>query len=104
MIIRHSRTRTVLAAIAVVLPGSLRRFVHRRLLGYDIDPEARVGHAFIDVDRLRVEAGASIGSLTAIRGCEDVELGPEATIGPLVWVNAVRRSGRYSWGRNATPR
>jgi hypothetical protein len=36
-----------------------------------------------------------IGSCSVIRGCEEVDLAPEAVIGPLVWVNAVRRDKHY---------
>ena len=103
MRIRHRKTRTVLAALAVVLPRILRRLVHCRLLGYEIARTARVGHSFIDVDRLRMGEGATIGSLNIIRGCEDVELGHESTIGHLVWINAVRRGSRYFAGQERHP-
>jgi acetyltransferase-like isoleucine patch superfamily enzyme len=101
--IRHRGTRTLLAALAVILPGAARRFVHCRLLGYEIARTARVGHSLIDVDRLRMDEGAQIGSLTIIRGCEDVELGPEAAIGPLNFINAVRRDSHYFAGRKRHP-
>ncbi|MHC1560547.1 acyltransferase [Actinomycetospora sp. C-140] len=91
MIIRARRPRTLLAVLAVVLPGALRRWVHVRLLGHRIDPTAHLGHSFVDVDRLEMGPGASIGHLNIIRGCERVSLDEHALIGHLNFVNAIRR-------------
>ena len=84
--------RMLLAALAVLLPGRMRRWVHTRLLGYDLHPTASIGRAFVDVDSLVMGEGARIGHLIAIRGCEEVRMGDRAVIHQLVWVNAVRRS------------
>jgi acetyltransferase-like isoleucine patch superfamily enzyme len=101
--IRRRKVRTLLAALAVVLPGGARRFVHCRLLGYRIARSAHVGHSFIDVDRLRMDSGSRIGSLTVIRGCEDVELGEGAAIGPLNLINAVPQGSRFFSGQKRHP-
>jgi acetyltransferase-like isoleucine patch superfamily enzyme len=85
------RLRTLVAAFAVLAPARLRRFLHVRLLGYEIDPTARIGRSLIDVDAFRAGPGAAVGSLSVVRGCERVEMGADSSIGFLVWVNAVRR-------------
>ncbi len=100
MIVRGKKVRTLLAAAAIFLPNRLQRLVYRRLLGYDIDPRARIGRSFVDVDRLQMFEGAAIGSLTVIRGCEDVIMREEAVIGPLVWVNSVRKDKGYFAGQD----
>jgi acetyltransferase-like isoleucine patch superfamily enzyme len=100
MIVRGKKVRTLLAAAAIFLPKKLRRLIHRRLLGYDIHPSAQVGRSLIDVDRLVMSEGASIGSLTVIRGCEDVVMRKEAVIGSLVWVNSVRKDTGYFAGQD----
>lgn len=101
--VRSRRLRVLLAGLAMLLPSRARRFVHTRLLGYDIHPTATVGRSFIDVDRLVMGEGARIGHLVAIRGCEEVRLGAEAVIHLLVWVNAVRASTGYFPGVDRRP-
>lgn len=93
--IRPRPLRTLLAALAVVLPRPLRRFVHVRLLGYELARTATIGHSFVDVDRLVMGEHARIGHLVVIRGCEFVRLGEYASIALLVWVNSVRRSSGF---------
>lgn len=93
--IRHRPLRTLLAALAVVLPRRLRRFVHVRLLGYELAATASIGHSLVDVDRLVMGEHARIGHLVVMRGCELVRLGEHAAIGLLVWVNSVRRSAGF---------
>ena len=95
MKVRSRRARTLLAVGAALLPAAGRRWTHVSLLGHDVAPTARIGRSIVDVDRLVMGPGASIASLTVIRGCEDVVLGVEAAVGPLNWVNGVRRDKPY---------
>jgi hypothetical protein len=55
------------------------------------------------VDLLVMEEGARIGHLVVIRGCEEVRLGPSASIGLLVWVNSVRAEKGYFRGLPRRP-
>ena len=93
--IRHRPLRTLLAALAVVLPRRLRRFVHVRLLGYELARTASIGHSLVDVDRLVMGENARIGHLVVMRGCELVRMGEHADVGLLIWVNSVRRSSGF---------
>jgi acetyltransferase-like isoleucine patch superfamily enzyme len=99
MRLRRRKPRLIAAAAAVLLPHGARRWVHTRLLGHAIDPTARIGRSLVDVDRLVLGPHAAIGSCSVIRGCEEVDLAEEAVIGPLVWVNAVRRDKHYFAGQ-----
>jgi len=92
MMVSSPRARTLVAVAAVLAPRAVRRFLHGRLLGYRIDASARIGRSLIDVDEFQAAPGASVANLSVIRGCERVELGVDASVGPLVWVNAVRKS------------
>ncbi len=101
--IRAQGLRTILAALAVLLPRGLRRFVHTRLLGYDIHPTAVVGRALIDVGTLTMGPDSRIGTFVLIRGCDEVRLGTGAVIHLLVWVNSVRASTGYFPGSTRRP-
>ncbi|GAA4823321.1 hypothetical protein GCM10023201_06750 [Actinomycetospora corticicola] len=98
LVLTRRPLRTLAAGLAVVLPRRLRRFVHTRLLGYELAPTASIGHSFIDVDRLVLGERARIGHLVVMRGCERVVLGTGAVVLMLVWVNSVRRSTGYFAG------
>ncbi|MEJ8278267.1 hypothetical protein [Pseudonocardia spirodelae] len=90
MKLRSRRSRTLVAAVAVLLPGRLRRAAHTRLLGYRLHPAAVIGRAFVDVGELEMDEHARIGGLTVLRGCRLVRMGPEATIGSLNLITGVR--------------
>jgi acetyltransferase-like isoleucine patch superfamily enzyme len=86
-------------AIAL-LPSAVKVPIYRRVFGFEIAPDARIGVSLLDVDELRLEAGAKIGhgnlitrtrrvhlSRSAeigygniVRGGEDVELGEFSTV------------------------
>jgi hypothetical protein len=95
MRLRSRRVRTLVAIGAMALPGRGRRWAHARLLGHDVAATARIGRSLVDVDHLVMAPGSSIGHLSVIRGCELVDLGEEAAVGPLNWVNGVRRDKPY---------
>jgi hypothetical protein len=95
MRVRSRRARTVLAALCVLLPHSLRRVVHIGLLGHQLHPTARIGRSIVDVDLLVMAEDAVIGHLNLIRGCTEVRLDRDAALGTLVWVNSVRADKGY---------
>jgi hypothetical protein len=80
--------RLGLAILAMVSPGLIRRWILVSLLGHRIARDARVGMSLIDVDRLTLGPGASIGSLNVLRGLKIVRLDAQARIGMMNWVSA----------------
>jgi len=98
-VIRSQRLRLMVAVLAAAAPSRVRRVLLTVGLGYEIASDARVGRSIIAVDKLVMGSGASIGSLCLIRQCERVELGEQARIGFLVWVNSVARSKGYFDGQ-----
>lgn len=72
--------RILWAVLMVVLPASLRRQVGRHVLGWDIDPTAYIGRSIIDVNRLSMGPGSSIGPRNVIRNLEELRLDEGASI------------------------
>ncbi|GAA4823091.1 hypothetical protein GCM10023201_06420 [Actinomycetospora corticicola] len=101
--LRSRRLRLLVALLAVVVPGRARRFLAVRVLGHDIHPDAHLGRALVDVDRLVMDAGAVISAGNVIRGCELVVLERDAKMGMLNLVNGVRRDPRFYQGVDRSP-
>jgi acetyltransferase-like isoleucine patch superfamily enzyme len=75
-----------LKATIVALPWSLKRPLLQRLFGFQLDPTARIGLAWIYPRRLRMAAGSRIDSLTVAVNLDALELGERATIGRSNWI------------------
>ena len=83
--------RLVLAVTAMASPSPVRHWILARLLGHRIARTARVGFSLVDVDRLVLGPGATIGSLNVVRGLRVARLDPEARIGTMNWISASPR-------------
>jgi acetyltransferase-like isoleucine patch superfamily enzyme len=70
----------------IVLPSRLKRYLGRRLLGWDIDPTAYIGRSVILVRHLSMGPGSSIGPLNVIRNLEELRLGEGASIATRNWI------------------
>lgn len=75
-----------LRATIVVLPWPLKRFLLHRCYGFDLDPAAHIGLAWIYPRRLRMEAGSRIDSFTVAVNLDALELGQMALIGRGNWI------------------
>jgi carbonic anhydrase/acetyltransferase-like protein (isoleucine patch superfamily) len=93
--IRNERARLLIAAVAVVAPARLRRFLLTAAFGYRIHPRATVGRSLITVGHLEMGAGARIGSLNLLRHVDRVEMAEDTSIGHLNWISAARRERGY---------
>ena len=78
--------KTLLMALSVLLPWTLRRWVLRRWFGYEIHPTSRIGRSWVFPKHLVMEAHASIGNLTVCKNLALVHLGEHATVGNLGWI------------------
>ena len=70
----------------MLLPWPLKRLMLKRLYGYQLDPAARIGLAWIYPRRLRMATGSRIDSLTVSVNLDVLELGEYATIGRGNWI------------------
>src|SRR5438067_5147214 len=84
--------RTLLKAMLVALPWPIRRVMLMRFLGYEIDPTARIGFAWVYPDQLVLAPHASIGHLTVCKGLARLELGEHASIGRANWITGFPRT------------
>jgi hypothetical protein len=78
--------KTLLMALSVLLPWSLRRWVLQRWFGYQIDPTSRIGLSWVFPRRLILAAHTRIGHLTVCKNLDLVHLREHASLGNLDWV------------------
>jgi acetyltransferase-like isoleucine patch superfamily enzyme len=78
----------LIALLMLVLPASLRAEFGRKLLGWDIDPTARIGPSLIMVKHLTMGPESSIGPFNMIRGLDELRLGRGATIASRNYIQA----------------
>ena len=78
--------KTLLMALSVLLPWTLRRWVLGRYFGYQIHPTCRIGRSWVFPKHLIMEAHSSIGNLTVCKNLGLVHLGEHATVGNLGWI------------------
>jgi acetyltransferase-like isoleucine patch superfamily enzyme len=85
--------RRLLQFLLLLLPWSLRRRALAVAFGYQLDPAARIGWAWIDPVRLVVGPGSSIGHLTVCKGLSLLSLGAQARIGRGNWITGFPPGG-----------
>jgi hypothetical protein len=78
--------KKLLAALLLILPWPLRRVVLNTIFGYKIHNTARIGLSIICPDRLEMDPGARIGSLTVCKGISLLRMGEKSSIGSLNWI------------------
>jgi acetyltransferase-like isoleucine patch superfamily enzyme len=76
----------ILKLIVFLLPWPLRRVLLHRLFGYEIDPSARIGLAWVYPKHLRMGKETHIDHFTIAIHLDSVELGDHATIGRNNWI------------------
>lgn len=85
--------RTLLRAMLVLLPWSLKRALLQRLYGYQLHRASRIGLAWVFPRQLVLGERARIGHLTVCKGLERLELGERASIGRLNWITGYPLGG-----------
>ena len=69
--------------LAAILPGPRKRFIYRRIFGYQIGRNARIGFALLDCRNFSVGDESSISHCVVFLRCGDVRIGAHVNIGPL---------------------
>lgn len=87
-----SRPKTVAAAFLGLLPsGRFKRFLLRKVLGWDIDSSARVAPCvFLGVKHISLSAGSGLAAFSVYRDLELLALGTNSGIGHWNYVTAAR--------------
>jgi serine acetyltransferase len=86
--------KRLLAAILLILPWRLRRIILITVFGYKIHDTARIGLSIICPDRLEMDAGSRIGSLTLCKGISLLKMGESSSIGSLNWITGFPAGNR----------
>ena len=76
----------LLKASIAVLPWSLKRSLLQGLFGYQLDPTARIGLAWVYPRRLYMSAGSRIDALTVAIHLDELIIGEGASIGRGNWI------------------
>jgi carbonic anhydrase/acetyltransferase-like protein (isoleucine patch superfamily) len=87
--------RYAIAAILVLLPWPVRRFMMRRLFGYSFGSGAYVGRSLVTVARLAMGEGSYIGHLSVLKGVDDVIVEKFGRIGNLNWITGESKTSRH---------
>jgi acetyltransferase-like isoleucine patch superfamily enzyme len=80
--------------ILCLLPWRLRRWLLQRSFGYEIDPSARIGLAWIFPKQLRMGKESRIDHFTVAIHLDAIELGDFSTIGRSNWITGYPSDGR----------
>jgi acetyltransferase-like isoleucine patch superfamily enzyme len=78
----------LIALVMLVLPAPLRAELARKVLGWDIDPTARIGRSLIMVKHVTMGPESSIGPFNIIRGLDELRLGRGASIASRNYIQA----------------
>ena len=76
----------ILKIIILLLPWGLRRWLLQRFFGYEIDPSAHIGLAWVYPKHLRMGKEARIDHFTLAIHLDAIDLGNCATIGRSNWI------------------
>jgi acetyltransferase-like isoleucine patch superfamily enzyme len=76
----------------VMLPSRMKLHLGRWLLGWDVHPTAYIGRSVVLVGHLSMGPGASIGPLNVIKDLEELRLEEGANIGSRNWITGFPRA------------
>lgn len=82
----RAKLKLIVALVTLPLPWFLRRAALQWLCGYRLHPTSRIGLALVYPEELVMEAHASIGHLTVVKGLKRLDMGAHATIGRGNWI------------------
>ena len=78
--------RMLLQVTIAALPWRLKRHLLQRFFGYQLDPSASIGLAWVYPRHLRMAAGSRIDALTVAIHLDALEIGQMASIGRGNWI------------------
>lgn len=78
--------KRLFAALLLILPWRLRRIMLIAFFGYKIHSTARIGFSIICPERLEMDPGSRIRSLTVCKGISLLKMGEKSSIGSLNWI------------------
>jgi acetyltransferase-like isoleucine patch superfamily enzyme len=80
------RNSLVIAVLVSLLTWKLKRLIYRKFYKYEIDADAYIGVSIVVAKKVVLKKGAVIGSLSLIKGLDNLFLQECAVIGNLNWI------------------
>ena len=81
------KLRLLIALLLAPLPSPVKIALGRLLLEWKVGPGARIGFSVVDARRVDLGANTIIGSLTMIKGLEELTLEDHAIIYAMNWIS-----------------
>ena len=78
----------IFQVILFILPWNIRKFILKKMLGFSLGPQSRIGFSVVKARKVHLADGASIGHGNIIKGLEELSLGVNAIIGNGNWISA----------------
>lgn len=78
--------KMLLSFVMLLFPWRIRRPLLVALLGYKIDPTAKIRFSLICPDYLEMGPGARIGNLSICKGLSSLKMGEQSCINNLNWI------------------
>lgn len=79
--------KIIAAFLFIFLPLKLKRFLYKKIFGFQLHNTARIGMSLVIPGMLSMRKNSKIGHLNVIKGVTDVSLGESASIGSLNWIS-----------------
>lgn len=99
--------KKILAIVVCFCPKTVKRFLWRRVFGFDIHPTANIGFSLVIPGSLVMRQNANIGHFNVIKGVSEVMLEYSASIGNLNWISGFPKnmvSGHFSGEHDRSPK
>jgi acetyltransferase-like isoleucine patch superfamily enzyme len=90
--------KKLLLVALIPFPSKVKILVFRRVLGFDVAVDARVGFSFVVCQNLIMGSGAAIGHMNVIKGNMTLRMRPKASIGQFNWITSGNADPRYFQG------
>lgn len=75
-----------LSLCILIFPWRIRRFIYRKVFGYEVHNTARIGLSWVFPDKLVMEAGCKIGHLNVCKNINQLFMAKHSKIGSLNWI------------------
>jgi acetyltransferase-like isoleucine patch superfamily enzyme len=98
------RYRLLVQLVCLPLPWKLRRWLLTKMLGFSIDPTARIGFSIILADEVVMEKKAVIGQLNYIGTLDRLIMREESVLASYNWVTGISRRQNTMFFQNKANR
>jgi acetyltransferase-like isoleucine patch superfamily enzyme len=92
--------RLFILVATVPMPWSVKRPLLQTFLGYELDPDAKIGLSIVDAHHVKMAKGARVGQMNVIRRLELLEMAEGSHINAFNWISSVPMAANQpsDWG------